>query len=92
MTQRLVVSNHTSQPAAELCNSATSYGPDFIGSDGLFCDMGSKTLTPLCSTEDVEGCVEVDESKGALMKRMSIARRATNVAHKSYKNISKWGQ
>jgi hypothetical protein len=91
MTEQLIVSNFTSQPAEELCSSGTSWGPDFVGSDGKFCDMSSKTLTPLCSSEDVDGCVSVDEDKGTLVKRMSIARRATNVAHKSYKKISKWG-
>jgi hypothetical protein len=91
MTENLIMSNYTSQPAAELCNSATSWGPDFIGPDGNFCDMGTKTLTPLCSSQDVEGCVEVDENEAKLRKRMSEARRSTSVVHKSYKNISKWG-
>lgn len=91
MANNLVVSNYTSQPAAELCNSDTSYGPDFIGSDGQFCDMGTKTLTPLCSSEDVEGCVEVDEAEGKLVKRMRVARRATNVVHKTYTKVHNWG-
>ena len=86
------MSNYTSQPAAELCNSATSWGPDFIGSDGKFCDMSTKTLAPLCSTEDVEGCVEVEEAKGNLVKRVRVARRATDVVHKTYAKISRWGQ
>ncbi|ORY16598.1 hypothetical protein BCR34DRAFT_597605 [Clohesyomyces aquaticus] len=92
MTVQLIVSNHTTQPAAELCNSATSWGPDFVGPDGNFCDMESKTLAPLCSAQDVDGCVEVNESEGTLTKRLNIARRTTNVVHKSYKKISKWGQ
>ena len=86
------MSNFTSQPAEQLCNSATSWGPDFIGSDGRFCDMNTKTLSPLCSSEDIEGCVEVDENEGTLVKRMNVARRSANVVHKSYKKISKWGQ
>ena len=85
------MSNHTSQPAADLCNSATSWGPDFIGPDGQFCDMGSKTLIPLCSSQDVEGCVEVDEEGTNLVKRMNVARRSTSVVHKSYNKIQKWG-
>lgn len=92
MTERLVMSNFTSQPAEQLCNSATSWGPDFIGPDGRFCDMSTKTLSPLCSSEDIEGCVEVDENEGTLVKRMNVARRSANVVHKSYKKISKWGQ
>ncbi|CAE7195967.1 hypothetical protein CFE70_007679 [Pyrenophora teres f. teres 0-1] len=92
MTERLIMSNFTSQPAEELCSSATSWGPDFIGSDGKFCDMSSKTLIPLCSSEAIDGCIEVDENEGALVKRMSVARRSANILHKSYKSISKWGQ
>jgi hypothetical protein len=92
MTNQLIVSNFTSQPAEELCNSPTSWGPDFVGPDGKFCDMSSKTLMPLCSSQDIDGCVEVDESGGKLLKRMSIAKRATNVVHKSYKHVSKWGE
>lgn len=91
MTEQLIVSNFTSQPAAELCNSETSWGSDFIGPNGQFCGMGSKTLTPLCSSQDVDGCVEVDEQGGTLVKRMSVARRAARVVHKSYTKISKWG-
>lgn len=91
MTDNLIMSNFTSQPATELCTSDTSWGPDFIGPDGNFCDMDSKTLTPLCSAQDVDGCIEVDETQNTLVKRMSVARRSANVVHKSYGKISKWG-
>lgn len=89
---QLVMSNWTTQSAAGLCESATSWGPDFIDANGQFCDMGTKTLLPLCSKEDVDGCVVVDETEGKLMKRMRVAKRATDVVHKSYKEVSKWGQ
>jgi hypothetical protein len=85
------MSNYTSQPAADLCNSETSWGPDFIGSDGQYCDMSSKTLTPLCSTQDVDGCIEVDETEGNLVKRTRVAKRTTNIVHKSYAKVSHWG-
>ncbi|GAB7322881.1 hypothetical protein MBLNU13_g05431t1 [Cladosporium sp. NU13] len=91
MQDQLIMSNYTSQPAEELCTSGTSWGPDFIGLDGNFCDMDAKTLMPLCSSQDVHGCVEVDENEGTLVKRMNVARRSADVVHKSYKKISKWG-
>jgi hypothetical protein len=91
MQDQLIMSNYTSQPAEQLCTSETSWGPDFIGHDGNFCDMSAKTLIPLCSTRDVDGCVEVDEEQGTLVKRMNVARRSANVVHKSYGKISKWG-
>ena len=91
MTDNLIMSNHTSQPAEQLCSSETSWGPDFIGPDGNFCDMDSKTLMPLCSLKDVDGCVDVDEGAGQVIKKRTIARRSANVVHKSYGKISKWG-
>ena len=91
MTDNLIMSNFTSQPAEQLCSSETSWGPDFIGPDGNFCDMEKKELTPLCTVSDVEGCVEVDEDAGHVIKRRTVARRSANVIHKSYGKISKWG-
>ncbi|OAK98030.1 hypothetical protein IQ06DRAFT_226338 [Phaeosphaeriaceae sp. SRC1lsM3a] len=91
MTEQLIVSNYTSHAAADLCNSATSWGPDFVGVDGMFCDMGSKVLTPLCAAKSVDGCVEIDEGSGTLNRSISVAKRAANVAHKSYKKIQHWG-
>jgi hypothetical protein len=91
MTEQLIVSNYASQSAKGLCTSATSWGPDFIGLDGNFCDMASKTLIPLCSSKNIEGCIEVDSNANTVVKRMSIARRTTNVVHRSYKKVTKWG-
>ncbi|KAI4690666.1 uncharacterized protein J4E88_002138 [Alternaria novae-zelandiae] len=91
MTEALVVSHIASHSAKGLCDSATSLGPDFVDIHGNFCDMGSKTLTPLCSSQYVDGCVELDEDEKAVVKRMSVAKRTASVKHKSYKKISKWG-
>ncbi|KAH6865748.1 hypothetical protein BKA58DRAFT_226621 [Alternaria rosae] len=40
-----------------------SWGPDFVGPDGQFWSMSTKTLTPLCSFETIGSscCVDVDE-------------------------------
>lgn len=89
MEQRLIVSNHTTHTAAELCNSNTSWGPDFVGSDGKFCDMGTKTVSPLCSVENVEGCVHVDHQSGTVTVKRSIGRRDAST-EKSYKKVSQW--
>ncbi|KAK5122729.1 hypothetical protein LTR85_003644 [Meristemomyces frigidus] len=89
MEQQLVMSNHTSQTAAWLCGSATSYGPDFVGSDGQFCDMGSKTVSPLCSTSSENGCVVVSNS--TVTRRWSVAKRAVQQVHKTYSTVDLWG-
>jgi hypothetical protein len=69
-----------------------SWGPDFIGPDSQFFDMTTKTLTPLYSSDVVgnSGCIEIDEDAAAV-KRTSVARRAVQAVHNTYKNIEKWG-
>jgi hypothetical protein len=91
MENELIVSNNiTSHSASDLCSSNISRGPDFIGSDGLYCDMGSKTLTPLCSTEDVDGCLAIDDTTNTVVKRTAIGRRNVELAHKSYRTVKYW--
>ena len=91
MSDNLIMSNFSSQPAEQLCSMGTSWGPDLIDPDGNFCDMEKKELTPLCIVSDVEGCVEVDEVAGHVIKRRTVAHRSANVVHKSYGKISKLG-
>lgn len=88
MKDILYSSNWHSHTGEHLCSHPNSYGPDFVGSDGYFCDMETKTLTPLCSTKDVDGCVEVDNDEKAVVKRSSIARRTVRTKHKAYKKIT----
>jgi len=94
MKNYLIVSNRTTQPDKGLYEDPKSWGPDFVGFDG-FCDMSSKTLSPLCSTQDVDGCVDMDETGaegGAkIRKRTTVARRSVDKEHKTYKTVSKWG-
>lgn len=85
---RLITSDIPSQPARELCQSSTSWGPDFVGSDGYFCDMDAKELLPLCSTENVNGCIEYDETQKTVPKRSIVARREVKSVHKAYKTVT----
>ena len=49
----LIASPHQTHSARELCESALSHGPDFVSlSEGVFCDMDTKTHWPLCSSSD----------------------------------------
>ncbi|KAI5211474.1 hypothetical protein E4T38_01481 [Aureobasidium subglaciale] len=89
MRKRLIVSNLTNQTAEDLCGSATSWGPDFVGSDGKFCDMSTKKVSPLCSNEHVEGCVEMNQDRSVITKR-SITRRTVETT-KTYDVVSTWG-
>ena len=43
--------------ARRVCNDPTSYGPSLLStSEGLLCDMRTRTLRPLCSNGVVPGC------------------------------------
>ncbi|OAQ76812.1 hypothetical protein VFPFJ_10594 [Purpureocillium lilacinum] len=90
MENTLVVSNITQHTAEEVCSSATSWGPDFIGSDGKFCDMGAKVLSPLCSTENVAGCIDINSEKKTATKRSFIGKRSVDTPHRTYEDINNW--
>lgn len=88
MQKRLIMS---SKSAEALCSSETSWGPDLVGSDGKFCDMETKTLSPICgSGPATEDCIVVDAERNHTRKRTSIARRAIMLPHKSYSAIERW--
>jgi hypothetical protein len=53
MASQLVVSDAASHSASYLCNADSSHGPDFVSThEGLFCDMGSRIVWPLCNHTD----------------------------------------
>lgn len=59
--QQLVLSDSKWHSAKKLCESETSMGPDFVHeSEGLFCDMGTKTLYDICSDKTEGACFDVD--------------------------------
>lgn len=45
----LIISDHQEHQAGVLCNSSSSFGPDFVNpSQRWFCDMTNKVLHPVC--------------------------------------------
>lgn len=81
--QRVIKSSLAEQTAEDLCNHERSWGPDFIDSQGKFCDMETKTLSPLCSTDNVEGCVVISDKAG-------LKRATAGQVVKSYDVVSNW--
>jgi len=58
---QLIVSSDPQHSARELCESATSYGPDFVSvPEGLYCDMGTKELYDLCSEGERTRCFDLE--------------------------------
>jgi hypothetical protein len=102
METKLVISNIASHSATNLCNSATSWGPDFATPhEGKLCDMSTKTLYTLCSNENVDGCVEISSSSGngtananqpsVAMRKVSVAKRTVSSPVRSYEETAVWG-
>lgn len=84
----LVVNSRPDQSAIELCNSPTSRGSDFVSADeGLFCDMESKTLYPLCSTEVKSHCFEVQYQRLEMIKREDLGIQARGFPFRSYERF-----
>lgn len=63
---RLVISNSFSHNATELCRHQRSKGPHAVSlSEGMFCDMETRELLPLCSTNNTNrnDCFQLEERR-----------------------------
>ena len=57
----LIVTPYPEHSAIELCQSETSWGPDEVSlNERIFCDMGTKTLFPLCDDKIEHDCFNLD--------------------------------
>ncbi|KAF2834766.1 hypothetical protein M501DRAFT_963863 [Patellaria atrata CBS 101060] len=93
MRNRLVSSRDPSQSARELCDSPTSFGPDFVSyAEGVFCDMLTKELWPLCSEQHRAACF--DTNTKTMRPGMGIRGRdgssGREVPEKSYDRTDEW--
>lgn len=62
--RHLIKSGSQHHSAAELCESATSYGPDFVSlSERVFCDIGKKRSWPLCENAKQVACFDQNVDK-----------------------------
>lgn len=63
LARQLVVSSKPVHSATEVCDSDTSYGPDFVSTEeGIFCSMSQKKKFPICghdSNSTVETCFDL---------------------------------
>ncbi|KAF9580997.1 hypothetical protein BGW38_002143 [Lunasporangiospora selenospora] len=56
--------------AISLCDSPTSWGPSMLSlSEGVFCDMETKTKIPLCHDGQTTGCMKYDRVQGKMNSR-----------------------
>ena len=86
--EELVVSDSKSHSAQRLCESDTSMGPDFAHeSEGLFCDMGTKTLYDYCTEETDGPCFDSNIQALSTNKRGASRVRSAVVP---YKRVRDW--
>ncbi|KAH3199123.1 hypothetical protein KXV92_009748 [Aspergillus fumigatus] len=97
--QVVVVSEHGEHTASELCKSTSAAGPDFVSTkEGLFCDMCTGELWPLCSKDVPTGCFDVDlkvmrASDGDVTRTGLHARdviTGRDIPEKEYKKVVHW--
>jgi hypothetical protein len=85
MSDRLTVSHETTHSAKELCDDDNSLGPDFVSiEEGLFCDMETAKLWPLCTATQTSECFDLDSQAFKTNK----AKR--DAPPKDYKVVDEW--
>lgn len=81
--ERLVVSSFAGHNATKLCESETSRGPDFVSlSEGLFCDMDTREVMPLCGDDIDTECFHLDRNQHV---------KRDGVTDKNYAKVLEWG-
>ena len=89
--RKLVVSTYEGQSAQELCDSATSRGPDFVSLDeGKYCDMSEKKVYKLCSGRYTRNCFSLDRD-GKRLRRRDGGPGASDALHRDYGEVDRWG-
>lgn len=98
LDDQLVISDVACHSAKEVCESKTSAGPDFVSTaEGLFCDMESKSLWPLCSESLTDSCFDLNERgmryhghdvDGTTKSELRV--RGEDFGAKVYRDVQNW--
>ncbi|KAF2855908.1 hypothetical protein T440DRAFT_438333 [Plenodomus tracheiphilus IPT5] len=82
---RLTVSHMSGHSAKELCEDSMSLGPDFVSKEeGLFCDMETATLWPLCTAIQAVDCFDLQT------QNVNTNTTKRSFPAKTYKIIDEW--
>ncbi|KAM7217513.1 hypothetical protein V8F06_007144 [Rhypophila decipiens] len=91
---RLIVSSDPAQSARELCESPSSWGPDFVSlTERLYCNMATSELIPLCgSGEDSSGdrCFRLDLAEEEGARKAHVRRRDGTISVKHFGDVLRW--
>lgn len=84
---RLVISALATHNATEVCESETSWGPDFVSeAEGVYCNMATHEAVPLCDGGLSEDCFDVNGAGGPAMRRRNGKRD-----NRKFSSVVKWG-
>lgn len=90
---QLVVSEHSAHSAREVCESSSSWGPDFVSVvEGVYCDMCKREVYPLCGGDNVgenRVCFDLGKRQLAGVKRW-WKRDATIGPVKKWDSVRVW--
>jgi hypothetical protein len=94
MESTIVHSANPFHSAKETCNSQTSISPDFVSyTEGLFCDMSTRTLWLLCSAQITTDCFDAHLNK-LVFDRVELHKRdledTVSESNKIYEQIVHW--
>ncbi|KAH8901232.1 hypothetical protein GQ53DRAFT_4455 [Thozetella sp. PMI_491] len=90
--ENLVISPHPGHSARSVCESDTSYGPDFVSlHDGMYCDMCERSLHPVCRPSIREGCFDLVKKELRLGLSGLQGRKLQDMPPpKTYKSVARW--
>jgi hypothetical protein len=90
---KLIKSQHKHHSAKQLCESNTSWGPDFISlAEGLYCDMDQKKTWPTCNDMKQRACfdVTVDRMRLGTANNRRDLTTGRIIPRKVYSNVENW--
>ncbi|KAH8879531.1 hypothetical protein GQ53DRAFT_834058 [Thozetella sp. PMI_491] len=90
--ENLVISEHADHSARSVCESETSFGPDFVSLyDGSYCDMCERKLYPLCRPSARDGCFDLSKRELRLGPQELSGRDLQDMSPpKTYKHVARW--
>lgn len=83
-----MLSGYTGHSAIEVCESKSSWGPDFVSvTEGIFCDMCERRSYPLCSEKETGACFDMATKQ---LKSTGNGRRDGIIPEKRYNEVRHW--
>ncbi|KAL4948796.1 hypothetical protein BDW69DRAFT_198607 [Aspergillus filifer] len=92
----LIISSREGHSARELCDHPNSLGPDFVDKvEGLFCDMETGKVWPLCDDATGSGCFDLETrefraGRGGGEEGAKGAASTDSTPVKSYTSYKEW--